>query len=105
MKNPEYVADLEGRVIKLRTDNEIMSITMKHLQDELNNKSDLIRRQQQEMSELRTMLLDLQSENQKLRNGQGKQRSASKENHGGRTIGQAVQFNYGMKPDDYKSTF
>jgi hypothetical protein len=45
MKNPEYVADLEGRVIKLRTDNEIMSITMKHLQDELNNKSDLIRRQ------------------------------------------------------------
>jgi hypothetical protein len=45
MKNPEYVADLEARVIKLRTDNEIMSITMKHLQDELNNKSDLIRRQ------------------------------------------------------------
>jgi hypothetical protein len=105
MKNPEYVADLEGRVIKLRTDNEIMSITMKHLQDELNNKSDLIRRQQQEMSELRTMLLDLQSENQKLRNGQGKQRSASKENYGGRTIGQAVQFNYGVKQDDYKSTF
>jgi hypothetical protein len=46
MKNPEYVADLESRVIKLRTDNEIISITMKHLQDELNNKSDLIRRQQ-----------------------------------------------------------
>ena len=72
MRNPEYVADLEARVIKLRTDNEIMSITMKHIQDELNNKSDLIRRQQQEMSELRTMLLDLQAENQKLRNGNGR---------------------------------
>jgi len=44
MRNPEYVADLEARVIKLRTDNEIMSITMKHIQDELNNKSELIRR-------------------------------------------------------------
>ncbi len=31
MRNPEYVADLEARVIKLRTDNEIMSITMKHI--------------------------------------------------------------------------
>lgn len=46
-------------MIKMRTDNEIMSITMKHLQDELNVKSDLIRRQQTEMSELRTMLLEL----------------------------------------------
>ncbi len=44
LRNPEYISDLEARVIKLRTDNEIMSITMKHLQDELNNKSDLIRR-------------------------------------------------------------
>ena len=31
MRNPEYVADLEARVIKLRTDNEIISITMKHI--------------------------------------------------------------------------
>ena len=55
----DYVTELEGSVIKLRTDNEIMAITMRHVQDELNIKSDLIRRQQQEMSELRTMLLEL----------------------------------------------
>jgi len=41
----EKIAQLETQVIKMRTDNEIMSITMKHLQDELNMKSDLIRRQ------------------------------------------------------------
>ena len=55
----DYVTELEGSVIKLQTDNEIMAITMRHIQDELNIKSDLIRRQQQEMSELRTMLLEL----------------------------------------------
>lgn len=53
------MTELEGSVIKLRTDNEIMAITMRHIQDELNIKSDLIWRQQQEMSELRTMLLEL----------------------------------------------
>ena len=66
----DYVTELEGQVIKMRTDNEIMSITLKHLQDELNLKSDLIRRQQSEMSELRTMLLEMQSENQRLRGNQ-----------------------------------
>ena len=42
----EYVTELENQVIKMRTDNEIMGITLKHLQDELNLKSDLIRRKQ-----------------------------------------------------------
>ena len=59
----EYVTELESQVIKMRTDNEILSITLKHLQDELNLKSDLIRRQNSDMSELRTLMLELQSEN------------------------------------------
>ncbi|TNV77919.1 hypothetical protein FGO68_gene16523 [Halteria grandinella] len=77
----EYVTELEGQVIKMRTDNEIMSITLRHLQDELNIKSDLIRRQQQEMSELRSMLLEVQGENQRLRAGVMKEKQNANQHH------------------------
>jgi len=50
--------ELHSEVIKLKTDNEILNITLKHLQEEMNMKSEVIRRQQQEMAELRQMLLD-----------------------------------------------
>jgi hypothetical protein len=52
-------SELQGVVIKLKTDNEILNITLKHLQEEMNMKSEVIRRQHQEMAELRQTVLDL----------------------------------------------
>ncbi|CDW78282.1 UNKNOWN [Stylonychia lemnae] len=60
--------ELQSQVIKLKTDNEILNITMKHLKQEMNMKSEVIRKQTQEMQELRQMILDLQAENQRLKN-------------------------------------
>lgn len=45
--------DLQSKVIKLKTDNEILQITLKHLQEEINMKSETIRRQNSEISDLR----------------------------------------------------
>jgi len=40
---------------------------MRHLQEELDMKSDTIRRQQLEISELRQIIIDLQADNQRLK--------------------------------------
>ena len=37
-------AELQSKVIKLKTDNEILQITLKHLQEEINMKSETARR-------------------------------------------------------------
>eukprot|EP00347_Sterkiella_histriomuscorum_P023954 403332811 len=79
--------ELQSQVIKLKTDNEILNITLKHLQEEMNMKSEVIRKQNQEMQELRQMVLDLQSENQRFKNHQEVQKLVSnqsdKENYSG----------------------
>ena len=54
---------LQSEVIRLQTDNEILNITLKHLQEEMNLKSEVVRRQNQELLQLRQTVLDLQSEN------------------------------------------
>ena len=51
--------ELQQKVIKLKTDNEILQITLKHLQEEINMKSETVRRQGSEISDLRQMILDL----------------------------------------------
>lgn len=43
---------------------------MRHLQEELDMKSDTIRKQQIEISELRQMIIDLQTENARLKTTQ-----------------------------------
>lgn len=45
--------DTQSQLIKLKTDNEIIQITMKHMQEDLNLKTDTIRKQTQEISDLR----------------------------------------------------
>lgn len=60
--------ELQSEVIKLKTDNEILNITLKHLHEEMNLKSEVVRRQNQELSDLRQTVLELQRENQRLKN-------------------------------------
>jgi DNA repair photolyase len=46
--------------VKLKTDKDVKEITIKHLRTELETKSHLIRRQNDELASLRDSVLELQ---------------------------------------------
>ena len=54
------IKDLQGQLVKVKADKNVLDITVKHLQTELNSKSQLARRQADELATLRESVLELQ---------------------------------------------
>ena len=51
----------------MKADKDVLEITVKHLQTDLNDKSQLVRRQTDELATLRESVLELQRQNTLLR--------------------------------------
>lgn len=51
----------------MKADKDVLDITVKHLKTELDSKSNLVRRQNDELSNLRESILELQRQNTSLR--------------------------------------
>ena len=56
---PNHQFDYNHINHSLQTENEVLLITVKHLQEELNGKSDVIRRQDEELLNLREQVIKL----------------------------------------------
>ena len=54
------IKDLQGQLVKMKSDKNVLEITVKHLKTELDSKSNLVRRQTDELSMLRETVLELQ---------------------------------------------
>ena len=61
------IKDLQAQIVKMKADKDVLDITVKHLKTELDSKSNLIRRQNDELSTLRESILELQRQNTVLR--------------------------------------
>ena len=69
--------------MKVKSDKDVLEITVKHLKTELDTKGNLIRRQNDELATLRESILELQRQNTLLRtqNLTSKKNAAAVENH------------------------
>jgi len=54
------IQDLQAQLVKLKSEKDVLEITVKHLKTELDGKSNLVRRQNDELSTLRDSVLELQ---------------------------------------------
>lgn len=61
------IRDLQAQLVKQKSDKDVLEITVKHLKTELDTKSNLIRRQNDELTTLRESILELQRQNTLLR--------------------------------------
>ena len=61
------IKELQAHLVKMKADKDVLDITVKHLKTELDSKSNLIRRQNEELSTLRESILELQRQNTVLR--------------------------------------
>lgn len=67
MEAKAKIKELQGQVVKYKSDKDVLEITVKHLKTELDTKSNLIRRQNDELATLRESILELQRQNTLMR--------------------------------------
>ena len=53
------IKDLQAQLVKMKADKDVLEITVKHLQTDLDGKSQLVRRQTDELATLRESVLEL----------------------------------------------
>ena len=53
------IQDLQAQLVKMKADKDVLEITVKHLKTELDSKSNLVRRQNDELATLRDSVLEL----------------------------------------------
>ena len=59
MEAKAKIQDLQTQLVKTKADKDVLDITVKHLKTELDSKSNLVRRQNDELATLRESILEL----------------------------------------------